>query len=948
VSQDILIVDDSLTVRMDLEEAFSAAGLHTTSCETLAQARQALAERRFGLVLLDVILPDGDGVALLQQLKLAPATAKLPVMMLSSETEVHDRLRGLKTGADEYVGKPYDRSYVVLRARELIRAYKGAGSEAPVVLVIDDSVTFREQLREALELVGYVVVTASSGEEGLRTAVRLRPGAVIVDNVMTGIDGATVIRRIRQDAALRRTPCLLLTASEDRRNEVKALEAGADAYVRKEDDLQVILTRLSAMVRSAGGTRPLADASPSFLGPKKIMAVDDSPTYLQELTTQLRDENFNVVLVTSGEDALELLAVQSVDCILLDLGLPGLSGLETCRRMKAHPEWRNIPLLILTARDDQNAMIESINAGADDYVAKSSDIEILKARMRSQLRRKQFEDEGRQMRHDDATRELRAIEARSARELAETRANLLAELQQKNQELELARDELEEKNERIQEANRLKTEFFTNMSHELRTPLNSIIGFSEVLIDGKFGALSELQLRYMGNVHNSGRHLLGLINDLLDQSKVEAGRLDVMREACATRQLSEEAVATLQPLADAKRVTVRLDDPDGRPIPLVSGDVVRLKQVLYNLLSNAIKFCPEGGEVTVRSALTPDGNGVRTTVSDTGPGVAPADVARLFTPFTQLGHKSADRAGGTGLGLALSKKLVELMGGKIGVASVLGQGASFFVDLPLYEGPEREPSTPVLVDPSGPLVLVVDDELAAQELLELALQRAGYRTIVASNAETALAVARRERPAVITLDVFLPGIDGWDFLRILRNDPTTADIPVIMVTVSTDRKKAFSLGAVEHLTKPIDQQSLLTTLSRQTFTTESKRPVHVLAIDDDRQQLELIRAELEPRGFVVQTESTGQAGLDAALDGDFDILLLDLMLPDVSGLELVAKLRAAGGPRGPSILLVTGQEVSAADRLRLNRDVQAVVTKGSAVTVSLVDEIDRVLQRRAF
>ncbi|HEX4458626.1 MAG TPA: response regulator, partial [Polyangia bacterium] len=487
MSHAILIVDDSLTVRMDLQEGFEAAGLQATACETLAAARLALANERFDLVLLDVRLPDGDGVSLLQQLKLAPATAKLPVMMLSSEVEVRDRLRGLKTGADEYVGKPYDRSYVVLRARELIGERRGAGGDAPVVLVIDDSVTFREQLREALERVGYAVVTAASGEEGLRTAVRLRPRAVIVDNVMTGIDGATVIRRIRQDAALRRTPCLLLTASEDRRNEVKALEAGADAYVRKEEDLHVILTRLSAMVRSAGGTRPLVEASPSFLGPKKILAVDDSSTYLQELAMQLRDENFDVVLVTSGEDALELLTVQAVDGILLDLGLPGISGLETCRRIKAHPLWREIPLLVLTSREDQDAMLESINAGADDYVGKSSDFEILKARLRSQLRRKQFEDEGRQMRDADAIRELRAAEARSAREIADTRANLLAELQRKNQELEHAKAELEEKNQRVQEVNRHKTEFFTNMSHELRTPLNSIIGFSEVLIDGKFG-----------------------------------------------------------------------------------------------------------------------------------------------------------------------------------------------------------------------------------------------------------------------------------------------------------------------------------------------------------------------------------------------------------------------------------------------------------------------------
>ncbi|HXU69706.1 MAG TPA: response regulator [Polyangia bacterium] len=652
----VLVIDDSLTVRKDLEEAFDGAGFDSTLCDSIAAARRALGEHSdIELVLLDVILPDGDGVALLAELKAAPATAAIPVVLLSSESEVRDRVRGLRTGADEYVGKPYDATYLVSRARELIgRRDAGAASPAAAtVLVIDDSPTFREGLRLELERAGYSVVTASTGEEGLRTAVGLMPGAVIVDGSMPGIDGATVIRRMRQDAVLRRTPCMLLTASEDRRNEVRALEAGADAYVRKEDEPTVILRRLGAILRSASASAGGPEARTSFLGPKKILAVDDSATFLQELAAQLRDESYDVVPARSGTEALEMLAVQNVDGILLDLEMPGLSGAETCRRIKSTPAGRAVPVLILTARDDANAMIDSMEAGADDYVPKSSDFEILKARLRAQLRRKQFDEESR------------------VQELAVARAALLSEVQQKNAEL--------------LQANRLKTEFLANMSHELRTPLNSIIGFTEVLIDQRFGELNERQRRYLTNVNQSGRHLLRLINDLLDQSKIEAGRLEVARQRCAARHLTYDAATTVQPLADAKRITLVTDARDAPPLPFVSGDMTRLRQVIYNLLANAIKFTPEGGRVEVRSELCADGVHVRTTVTDSGPGIPPEELPRLFTPFTQLPSTRDLHVTGTGLGLALSKKLVELMGGRIGVESEAGHGARFWVELPIYD-----------------------------------------------------------------------------------------------------------------------------------------------------------------------------------------------------------------------------------------------------------------------
>ncbi|MCE9584030.1 MAG: response regulator, partial [Planctomycetes bacterium] len=420
----VLVVDDSLTIRGDLDEALSGAGFDVSAVGTLAEARRHLSAGGSDLVVLDVLLPDGDGIDLLRELRALPG-APIPVILLSTEAEVKDRIRGVKTGADDYVGKPYDRDWLVSRARGLTRQ-RGEGGQSPFVLVIDDSPTVREELRETLVRAGYEVGTADSGEAGLRFAADRRPTAVIVDSALPGIDGATVIRRLRQDTALRRLPVMLLTASEGRGFEVTALDAGADAYVRKEDGMAVVLARLGAILRASGA--PAEVAEPASLGsPKRVLAVDDSETYLQVLAGQLRNEGYEVALARSGTEALELLEVQPVDCVLMDMLMPGLSGTEACRAIKQNPAWRDIPLIMLTALDEREAMIEGINAGADDYITKSADFEVLRARLRAQLRRKQFEDENRHIREELGRREKEAAEERAARVLAETRTSLMAE-----------------------------------------------------------------------------------------------------------------------------------------------------------------------------------------------------------------------------------------------------------------------------------------------------------------------------------------------------------------------------------------------------------------------------------------------------------------------------------------------------------------------------------------
>ncbi len=512
-------------------------------------------------------------------------------------------------------------------------------------------------------------------------------------------------------------------------------------------------------------------------------------------------------------------------------------------------------------------------------------------------------------------------------------------LRQANDELGHLNRRLAEQNDELARATQAKSDFLAMMSHELRTPLNSIIGFSEVLIDGKFGALTDRQQRYLNNVHSSGRHLLGLINDLLDLSKVEAGRVELVRRPCSPRTVVTEALATLQPVAEAAQVVMLVEPARDGAVVAVLADPVRLKQILYNLLSNAIKFTPRGGKVTV--LVEPRPSCVRVAVTDTGPGITAEELPRLFAPFTQLAN--ARGKGGTGLGLALTKQLTELMGGHIGVSSQLGVGSTFFVELPSVSEVAAEPA-PALhaAGASAPLALVVDDDLAAQELLVLALQGKGFRTLAAATGEEALTLARRHRPQVITLDVFLPTIDGWDALRILKNDPLTAEIPVVMATISSDHTTAFALGAVEHLVKPIAPESLMAALRRHTFTSKVKqRPVHILVVDDEAAQLDLARATLEPHGFLVHTELTGRSGLEAALRGPVNLLLLDLVLPDLSGIEVIEALRGRSLP----IILLTGQEMTPAIESRLKGDVDAILAKGATGSAQMLEQVNRVLRR---
>ena len=656
----VLVVEDSLTVRMDLVEALQEAGFRVRACASLAEARAALREGPCVLAILDLQLPDGEGLDLLELLKGDPAR-RVPVMVLSSESEVHHRVRGLRTGADEYVGKPYDLTQVIGRARELIgRSARGADPQRSRVLVIDDSPTLRAELQAVLAAAGHEVVAAGSGEEGLRLAATCPPDAVVVDGSLPGIDGPEVIRRLRHDARLRHVPCLLLTGS-DGSDQLAALDSGADAYVNKSEGTEVVLLRLGVLLRPG---RPRAEQlEPSHLTPKRMLVVDDSATYRHELAGPLRDEGYDVVLAASGEEALELLASQPVDCVILDVMMPGLSGHETCRRIR-QAQARDVPVIMNTAHDDGQALIEAINAGADDYIAKSAALEVLKARVRAQLRRKQFEEENRRIRDELTRKEIEATEARAARELA-------AVLERKNLELQ-------EQNRRVEAATRMKSEFLASMSHELRTPLNAIIGFSELLYDEIAGPVNPTQREYLNDVLTSSRHLLQLIDDVLDLAKVESGKMQFTPVDLDLGLIVREVCDVTRSIAQRKRVQIATTVEPGLEVRLDPG---KLKQVLYNYVSNALKFSPEDGVIAIRAGRSgPDR--LRIEVEDHGVGISEADQRALWQEFRQVGGGPGKRPQGTGLGLALTRRIVEAQGGQVGVRSAPGEGSTFWAELP--------------------------------------------------------------------------------------------------------------------------------------------------------------------------------------------------------------------------------------------------------------------------
>ncbi|GIE74585.1 hypothetical protein Aph02nite_05350 [Actinoplanes philippinensis] len=649
----VLIVDDSLTVRMDLHEAFSDDGFATILCATGEEARTAFTGASFQAAVLDVLLPDADGLELLTELRRTPGRDGVVTMLLSSESEVTDRLAGLRIGADEYVGKPYDAGYVVARTRQLLGETPDRAADRPTVLVIDDSMTFRERLRDLLEPEGYTVLAAAGGEEGLRMAADRRPNAVIVDGVMPGIDGATVIRRIRLDPALRDTPCLLMTAADDYATEMQMLDAGADAFVRKQQDLAVVLAKLAAVLRQSAEQLPI-EALGGLHGPGKVLTVGPDRDELDRWAEVLRADGYDVVHAAGIDDALDLLAAQPVDCIVIGLDDDVDRAREDCRRLRAVPQVGDLPVVMTGAEE---RMLDCLAAGADDYVRDTDVPEGLRVHVRAQIRRKQSHDEARRIREELMRRELDAAEERAARQLAETRAALVEELEWRNRELEA---------------------FSGSVSHDLRGPLQVISSFAEHMLEEEEEPLGEKTRYRLTRMHAAAMRMADLVESLLILARASRGEL--RRERFDMTATARQVIGDVAARDPERQVTFTV-----REEMTADADEGLVRVILENLINNAVKFTRKVDAPVVEVGA----DAGRFYVRDNGAGFPAEQAGQLFRPFARL-HDARDFPG-TGIGLTTVHRAVERHGGEIWAESEEGRGATFWFTLPPadHPGPER-------------------------------------------------------------------------------------------------------------------------------------------------------------------------------------------------------------------------------------------------------------------
>jgi CheY-like chemotaxis protein len=511
-------------------------------------------------------------------------------------------------------------------------------------------------------------------------------------------------------------------------------------------------------------------------------------------------------------------------------------------------------------------------------------------------------------------------------------------------------ERLKHANAELVEANYHKTVFLANMSHELRTPLNAILGFSELLVDAPNGQFPEATAkRFLEQVHSSGKHLLGLINDVLDLSKIEAGQMELRLQMVGVAEVIAEVVSTVEPLASKKRISVKAD---GATAGEIRADAGKLKQMVLNLISNAIKFTPDGGTVTIQAARTPDR--VEISVSDNGIGIAPEDIHRVFKEFQQLDSGANRSQQGTGLGLALTRSFAILHGGNVRVESELGKGSRFTLDLPVEaRSPHRPPSLAsgsslaTNVDLDRPLVVVVEDDPVAAELLARQIERVGFRTEVARTGAEAVSMAKERKPAAMTLDILLPDMDGWEVLTLLKRDPLTSDIPVIVVSVVDNPTLGTALGALDYFVKPVEANELVSRLTSYSFNGKvGRRKPSVLVVDDEAANRELMKLVLEPAGFAAILASGGREAIELARSRKPDVVMLDLLMPEVDGFDVIEALSEHESTRSIPIIILTAKHLSASEIDHLDGRVATILKRGSNGTNELLGQLRTVLSKR--
>jgi signal transduction histidine kinase/CheY-like chemotaxis protein len=548
----------------------------------------------------------------------------------------------------------------------------------------------------------------------------------------------------------------------------------------------------------------------------------------------------------------------------------------------------------------------------------------------------------------DAFNEMLAQIQESEKALRNAHDGLEQRVQERTAELEAAKKEVEafsesilRAKEEVERASKFKDQFLSTMSHELRTPLNAVLGFSDLLADERYGPLNDRQRRYIDHIHTGGKHLLKLITDILDLSKIEAGRMELAREDVAVASAFVEVIGALYPLAEKKSQTLL---QQVEPNVHVHADALRFKQVLMNLAGNAIKFTPEGGRIELAARQLDDQ--VRIEVRDNGPGIPPEQQQKIFEAFVRLAQ-TGSATEGTGLGLAISARLVELHGSKLGIESQPGRGTCFYFSLPLIATAPEQPTQTSLPKPragKAPRILVVEDNAATGQLIQSQLASSGYETLRCDRPERATELAAEHQPDAITLDLLMKPVHGLEVLLQLKHDPRTSKIPVIVVTIVDQPAIGGALGADEYLIKPVDKATLLAAVERCLRSRGGAAPARsILVVEDDVSTLEMIVEMLRGHGYAVSTAADGEKARASVAESLPELVILDLVLPKMTGFELLAEWRSNPRTADLSVFVLTSKDLTKDEEKYIHAHAESLFRKQHAWREPLIKQLERVV-----
>src|SRR5256885_5209457 len=749
-------------------------------------------------------------------------------------------------------------------------------SSARRLLVADDDPERLQALVARLQREGFNVLSAQDGLEALDRAREELPDAIILNLLLRRIDGLRVCEILKSNPATTNIPVLLLAGVHGDADEGKrARAAGAARFLT---DLGPLSTGSG---RELGSDQDLVQAVRGLLGAEPeqevrpvLLAIDDDPDNRAFLTKAVTKQGFDGVTGPNATQARRQLDGRRPALIFLDVQMPEESGLSLLPQML-----RDFPesvVVMMTAYGSEQVAAEALRGGADDSIAKPIDLHRLRELLERNLEKQRLRAERQSVvaRLKDSTRYLMRQHAA----------------------LRQADEEILQVNRQLEQSSRYKSEFLANMSHELRTPLNAILGFSEILLDLTMNLTAGERTEFLRNIHSSGQHLLGLINDILDLAKMEAGKMDLHAEEMPVTQALQEVTAILDPMA--RQQGLQLRTVGAAEAGVIKADRSKFKQVLYNLLSNAVKFTPAPGNITVSVKDSPEQ--LTVSVEDTGIGMKPEDLPKLFREFEQIDGSYTRRYQGTGLGLALCRRFVEMHGGRIWAESQFGKGSIFTFTIPREPRPAVlvpvEEAAPTLETMELPLALVIEDDPASSQRMTAEIQGVGFRVAHASDGEQAVRKAMEILPDLLVMETVLPVKDGWQVLQELLAPAATADVPVLVCSVTRNQALMDQFGVAGYVAKPWLTKTMQDELRRIGQGINRRRDrVRVLLVHRDRRALATLAATLVEEGFRVFRAPGLQEALEKARAAAPDVVVLAPAEP-----EWVVGLR--GLPGQPALL----------------------------------------------